>query len=569
MWLGYRLFRTTPSWSSTSQWRPARSSTASCSDEPQQLPEPLQLWTRPTSTTTSRRTTACRARRRRRLGLYGGTRPRGHPLARRDSRGFRQVRRHEPDPARHPDSNAADVSDHSAPAGHRGRRRQPEGADGRRLQVRALRRASETSCSCVGCHEPRWTPSASASRTSTWPAATVKTTTDGPSASSTGEVKSSGIGSLQRSRRARPDPRRRRTTSRAARSSSSTDSRIGREATGVEALAVEELTDSFRSGGHDLARLHHRFVATNGLRSARGGALMAMKLNRRTFLAGLGGSVAVSLPVLECMLDDNGNRATAQPGAVRSLRPPLRGPGARRRQLREEQPRRRSIAHRPRAVHRRHRHGRRLRTDLAAGPDSGDAQRLQRRDPNMNIPFNGSDATAALYPPGGAYPRFPRRRLQPAALGHPLDVARVRLQRHHLRPSHRGAERWADDLQVACRACPARFYVSGYSFAGASTSPTKGEGGAVDRGADQPPTPIIRSSRVSCRTATTTPRASISSCARARASSTSCSRSEPNAEQRRPGRQAAPRTALRRAARSRATHRGAPSDRLGRVPDDP
>jgi hypothetical protein len=43
---------------------------------------------------------------------------------------------------------------------------------------------------------------------------------------------------------------------------------------------------------------------------------MAFKLNRRTFLAGLGGGVALSLPVLDCMLDNNGNLAKAQPGAA-------------------------------------------------------------------------------------------------------------------------------------------------------------------------------------------------------------------------------------------------------------
>jgi len=43
---------------------------------------------------------------------------------------------------------------------------------------------------------------------------------------------------------------------------------------------------------------------------------MAFKLNRRTFLTGLGGGIAVSLPVLDCMLDNNGNMAKAQPGAA-------------------------------------------------------------------------------------------------------------------------------------------------------------------------------------------------------------------------------------------------------------
>ncbi|MBW2461914.1 MAG: DUF1552 domain-containing protein [Deltaproteobacteria bacterium] len=45
---------------------------------------------------------------------------------------------------------------------------------------------------------------------------------------------------------------------------------------------------------------------------------MALKLDRRTFLLGVGGGVAVSLPVLDCMLDGNGNRAVAQTGAAPS-----------------------------------------------------------------------------------------------------------------------------------------------------------------------------------------------------------------------------------------------------------
>jgi hypothetical protein len=43
---------------------------------------------------------------------------------------------------------------------------------------------------------------------------------------------------------------------------------------------------------------------------------MAFKLDRRTFLTGVGGGIAVSLPVLDCMLDGNGNLAKAQPGAA-------------------------------------------------------------------------------------------------------------------------------------------------------------------------------------------------------------------------------------------------------------
>lgn len=134
---------------------------------------------------------------------------------------------------------------------------------------------------------------------------------------------------------------------------------------------------------------------------------MALKLKRRTFLAGLGGSVAVALPVLDCMLDDNGNLAKAQPGgaipryAILFAGQALGGDDWAKDNYMIDGTRSTESGHfiEPAETG----SGYTLTTPL-------EPLRSLRDDfsivTNMNIPFNGSDASGSAVPAGGAFRDF-------------------------------------------------------------------------------------------------------------------------------------------------------------------
>ncbi len=134
---------------------------------------------------------------------------------------------------------------------------------------------------------------------------------------------------------------------------------------------------------------------------------MAFKLDRRTFLLGLGGGVAVGLPVLECMLDDNGNRAEAQPGAAPAryailfAGQALGGDGWAEDNYMIDGTRTTETGH------------------FIAPPETGTGYTITTPlEPmraliddftlvsNMNIPFNASDSSAGGVPAGGAFRDF-------------------------------------------------------------------------------------------------------------------------------------------------------------------